>query len=126
MGRSSIQLSSSPPPSDETTKLSDLNTRDILLLSQLAEEHGIDNYSKIHQELISHPAFNLSHNRLDNTQLELSTSEVEHLINELLTTHKDLKIVSICEHYYKLRLQELMTEIRDTKSEFDQAKLELS
>jgi len=119
---------STSPPSSLVNRvtLSDLNTRDVLLLSQLSEEHGIENYHKIYKLFTSHPAFKLSHNRLHSTQLDLSEDDIKRLVNELIAKHHDLKIVSICEHYYNLRIEELMAEISDTKAEFDQIKFSMA
>ncbi len=118
MGR----LSRKSPEATEMVSLDALGTRDALLLSQLAEEYGSNNLSKIHQQFINHPAFKLSHNKLDGTELELTEEHTGHLLQELLERHPGLKIVSVCEHYYNLRLQELMAEIRDTKQAFEQVK----
>lgn len=112
--------------SDAHVSLSELNVRDRLLLSQILEAEGLDSYLTIHERFINHPVFKLSHNKLEGTELPLSESQVEQLVNELLAEHEDMKIVTICEHYYNLRIEELLTEIRDTKTEFDTAKHSLA
>lgn len=106
--------------------VSELNVRDRLLLSQILEAEGLDNYAKIHERFVNHPVFKLSHNKLEGTELQPTEDQVEQLVHDLLAEHEDMKIVSICEHYYNLRIEELLTEIRDTKTEFDSAKHSLA
>ncbi|CCH46601.1 hypothetical protein BN7_6195 [Wickerhamomyces ciferrii] len=106
-------------------QLNQLNTRDILLLAQLSEQHGIDNYKQVHEELYDHPVWKLSHNRLNKNELLLNPNDTQSLIDQLIEKHEDLPIVEICEYYYDVRLKELESEIQENKELFHLVKSEV-
>lgn len=102
-------------------ELADLNTRDLLLLSQLIERHGLD-IGVLYETFVEHPAFVLSHNELNGQKLDFSQEEFQQVVNQLLEQHRDLNSIQLCELFYARRVEELTQEIDETHRRFHSVK----
>lgn len=118
----------------KSTSIDTLNTRDILLLAQLVEQHGgiqlndeefASKLDLIHEEYVNHPVFLLSHNELNEGRLDISKQALSGIIRDLLERHPGESIVEICELYYQQRIQELEAGIRTLEDQFAKVRPEV-
>jgi hypothetical protein len=102
--------------------LDSFNTRDLLLLSQLIEQHGLLDIEVVHSELIDHPAFLLSHNGLEGKEIEFTPEQLRSLVNQLFAAYPNRNIIQLCELFYAQRIEELKSEIAHNQTIFHKAK----
>ena len=109
----------------KVVQLDDLNTRDRLLLVQLIEQYGFDDIELLHSRYTNHPAFQLSHNKLQGTDGQITRQHLQALIDGLLAEYPDKNIIQLCEQFYAQRIEELSQELSRNKELFTATKMAL-
>jgi hypothetical protein len=102
--------------------LDNFDTRDLLLLSQLIEQHGLLHIELVHSAFIDHPAFLLSHNELEGKAMEFTPEQLRSLIDQLFAAYPNKNIIQLCELFYAQRIEELKSEIAHNQTLFHKAK----